>query len=447
MAASSELIRKLLRIAGVSIGVLLLISLLGSLALHAYGKYRLRNARAEFDSTWGHLTTIRTPPEAPDHSNGARWLTAGGYAVVWSIEDQMFVGDLSGKTARTWTNTETSRATWILHEQRNALAILLRSGSFEVFHIGAIGKRTTHEQIPLMDIIKGLRLLIVEARLAWKAGRTDDSVVALNAVARAADGLLRTRVVMSSIIGAAATRWTAGGAADLISDPCVDGEALAALGAILPTEDPTHWADVTMATQIQEIADEGLDYIEDFHDPSMGWSIPFWVSSRFLFEDLFVAEILERWGRHLEISRLPAARWPENPGEEIWGDATWPPWQALAGTITPNILSGRARAQAASAELQQLHLALDLRLAAPDGLSPESCELVNDPSPTALTGETVSCRFDPERNVIVIEIPGAEEALEGHISSGNNASHFPPIVIPVGETADLCRYAQHHGTT
>lgn len=439
MAASSELIRKLLRIAGVSLAGLFLISVLGSLTVHAYGEHRLRKARAEFDSTWGHLTTIRTPPEVPDHSNGARWFTAGGFAIVWSIEDQMFVGDLSGRTARNWTSTETSRATRILHEQQNALAILLRSGSFEVFHIGAFGKRTTHEQIPLMDMIKGLRLLIVEARLAWKTGRTEDGVDALNAVARAADGLLRTRVVMSSIIGAAATRWTAGGAADLVGDPCVSDEVLSGLRATLPIEDPTFWADVTMATEVQEIADEGLDYIEDFHDPSLGWSIPFWVSSPYLLEDLFVAGILERWGRHLEIGQIPAARWPENPGEEIWGDATWPPWQALAGTITPNILSGRARAQAASAVMQQLRIALDLRLAAPDGLGPESCDLVNDLSPTALTGESVSCRFDPVRNVIVIEIPGAEEALVGHISAGNNASHFPPIVIPVGRIDELCR--------
>ncbi len=439
MPISSELTRKLLRIASVSVCALLLIGLIGAFALHAYGNQKLKKARADFDSTWGHLTPVDASPEAPENENGARWLTAGGYAIVWSIDDQMFIGDLSGRTAREWTNTETSRARWILNEQQNALAILIRSGAFNVFHLGTNGRATTHDQIPFLDIVKGLRLLVVEARLAWKEGRNGDGLNALNAVARAADGLLRTRVVMSSITGAAATRWTTGGAADLISDPCADGEILAELSAILPTEDSTHWADVTMATEVEEIAEEGLDYIEDFHDPAMGWSIPFWVSSRFLFEDLFVSEILERWSRHLELGQLPAARWPENPGDEIWGDASWPPWQALAGTITPNILSGRARAQAASTEMQQLHIALQLRLASPEGLGPETCELVINSKPTALTGGAITCRYDSELNAIVIEVPGAEEALAGHISAGNRASRFPPIVMPVGETRELCR--------
>ncbi len=439
MRALSELTHKLLRIAGVSLCSLLLIGLVGAFALHAYGNQRLNNASLAFDSTWGHITPVDAPPEAPEDENGARWLTAGGFDIVWSMDDQMFIGDLSGRTAREWTDTETSRARWILNEQQNALAILIRSGSFDVFHLGTDGKATMHNQIPLLDIIKGLRLLIVEARLAWKEGRNEDSLEALNAVARAADGLLKTRVVMSSISGAAATRWTAGGAVDLISDPCVNGEILAELNAILPAEDPTHWADVTMATEIKEIADEGLDYIEDFHDPAMGWSIPFWVSSRFLFENLFIAEILERWSRHLEVGQQPAAQWPDNVGNEIWGDASWPPWQALAGTITPNMHSGKARAQAAATEMQQLRIALQLRLASPDGLGQESCELVIDSKPTALTGESVTCRFDLERNAIIIRVPGAAEALRGHISEGNNASRFAQIVMPVGETTELCR--------
>lgn len=439
MRASSELTHKLLRIAGVFLCALLLIGLIGAFALHAYGYQRLKTARLDFDTKWGHLTPVDAPPETPENENGARWLTAGGYAIVWSMDNQKLIGDLSGRTAREWTDTETSRARWILNEQQNALAILIRSGSFHVFHLGTNGKATTHDQIPLLDIIKGLRLLIVEARLAWKEGRNDDSLEALNSVARAADGLLRTRVVMSSISGAAATRWTAGGAADLISDPCVNGEIHAELNAILPTEDPTHWADVTMATEVEEIADEELDYIEDFHDPAMGWSIPFWVSSRFLFEDLFVSEILERWSRHLEVGQQPAAQWPEDIGNEIWGDASWPPWQALAGTITPNILSGRARAQAAATEMQQLRIALQLRLASPAGLGPNACDLVIDSKPTALTGEPVTCRFDLERDAIIIEVPGAAEALRGHISEGNNASRIPPIVMPVGETTELCR--------
>jgi hypothetical protein len=431
--------RRLLRITGVLSCGFLLIALIGAFVLHTYGRHRLQTAREGFESTWGHLASVDAPPEVPENENGARWLTAGGYAIVWSLDDQKFIGGLSGRAVRTWTDTESSRARWILNEQQSALRILVRSGSFDAFHLGSIGRHTTHDQIPFIDIIKGLRLLIVEARLAWFEDRRDDSLKAIAAVARAADGLLRTRIIMSSIIGAAATRWAAGGAAELISDPCADRDVLSELGTILPVEDPSYWADVTLATQVQEIADEGLDYIEDFHDPAMGWSIPFWVSSHYLFEDLFVAEILDRWSQHLEIGLQPTAHWPEDASEQIWGDASWPPWQALAGTITPNILSGRARAQAASAEMQQLRIALELRLAGSAGLGPEACDMVGDSSPSALTGDPVDCRYDPDLNAIVIEVREAEEVLAGHVSGGSGSSRFPPIVLPVGRTADLCR--------
>ena len=438
MAVSSELARRLIRLTGAAVTALILIGLVGALALHAYGSYRLDRARAEFDASWGHLTSIPTPPDLPDHENGARWLAAGGFALVWTMDDQKFIGELSGRSTKTWTDTDVSRARWILHEQQNALALLLRSGTFEEFHIGAVGETTRHDQIPLLDIIKGLRLLTVEARLAWREGRAADSLAALEAVGRAADGLMKTTVVISSYAGAATMRWAASGAAEIVTDPCAGTATLEDLRAVLPVEDPSYWSDKTMATQVAEIASEGLDYIEDFHDPALGWSIPFWVPSRYLLEDLFVAQILDRWNRHLEVGRGPAADWPESPGDEIWGDATWPPWLALAGNVTPNMLSGRAQAQAASTEMQQLLLALELRFAAPDGLESDACGLVDLGSPTALTGEAVTCRHDVDLDAIVVEVSGAEGTLEGHTSAGNHNSRFRPIVIPVGRTAELC---------
>jgi hypothetical protein len=439
MANSSGLTRKIVRIAVFSLTVLALIGLIGAAALHSYGKHRLEDARADFESAWGHLTPIDAPPEPPENENGARWLTAGGYAIVWSIDDQMFIGDLSGRTAREWTDTEISRARWILNEQQNALALLNRAGSFEAFHLGTNGKVTTHNQIPVLDIVKGLRLLTVEARLAWKDGRRKDSLESLNTVSRSADGLLKTRVVMGSITGSAAARWFCGSAADLIGDPCADGASLSVLDSILPKEDPTYWTNVTLATQIDEIANEGLDYTADLHDPSLGWSIPFWVSSRFLFEDLIMAEILARWNRHIDLCQGPAALWPAGAGQEIWGDAAWPPWKAMAGVITPNLLSSRARSQAASTELQQLRIALELRLAEPAGLGPDACAMMSDLQPTALTGKPVSCRYDPDLNTIVIDVPGAEEALADHVSARNSAARISPIVMALGKTAELRR--------
>jgi len=414
------------------IGVLVVSGALGLFGLHLYGANRLKNARSDFDARWGHLVLEPTPTVLPDHINGARWLMAGSQAIICSLDDRKFIGALSGEPARGWTDTEQARARWILHEQQNALGILLRSGSFDAFHLGPNGSRATYDEIDFLSIVMGLRLLTVEARLAWTEGRTSDCLTALDAVSQATDGLLRTPIVMTSTIGSAAARWTAWAAAELLSDPCASTATLEKLRDLLPSEDPIHRCDVTLTTSIAEIADERLDYVEDLHDPSVSWSLPSWVSNRYLFEDLAVAEVLERWGRFLEIGHRPAADWPADAARTGWGDAEWPPWMALAGTFTPNLLSARIRAQAASTDIQQLKAALDLLLASPEGLDENSCSLVEDTRPTVLTGKPVSCGHSVDRGTIVIEVPEAEQTLSAFVSAANQASRFPPIEIPVG---------------
>ncbi len=130
-----ELTRKLIRWSALAAGVLVVTAALGSFGLHTYGAFRLEKARADFDTRWGHLTRLPPPPQVPDQENGARWLVAGGRAIVCSIEDRRFYGQLSDRSATSWTDAEWSRARWILHEQQNALEILLRSGSFENFNL------------------------------------------------------------------------------------------------------------------------------------------------------------------------------------------------------------------------------------------------------------------------------------------------------------------------
>ena len=430
------LARKLIRWAGIGIGALVVSAALGVFGLHLYGAHRLEKARSDFAAHWGHLVLDPTPTSLPDHLNGARWLMAGGQAIICSIEDQKFIGTLSGESARGWTDTEQARARWILHEQQNALGILLRSGSFPAFHFGRDGARATYDEIDFLSTVTGLRLLTVEARLAWSEGRASDCLAALDAVSRAADGLLRTPVVLTSTLGSAAARWSSSAAADLVSDPCTSVATLVEIQHLLPSEDPIHSSNITLASSIAEITDEGLDYVEDVHDPSMSWSLPAGVSNRYLLEDLVVAEILERWSRFLEIGQRPAADWPADAGRSSWGDAAWPQWIALTGAYTPNLLSARVRAQAASTDLQQLRAALDLRLASPEGLDENACSLVEDTRPTVLTGQPMSCGYHEDRGTIVIEVPGAEQALSAFVSPGNHASRFPPIELPVG--SDYC---------
>ncbi len=423
--------RKLIRWTAIGIGALVVTSALGSFALHTYGAYRLDRARTDFSASWGHLALSRPAAPVPDDENGARWLVAGGDAIVCSDEDRRFYGQLSDRPAAEWTDAERSRARWILHEQQNALGILLRSGTCETFNLGSDGLRPSYETVEFSSIVMGVRLLVLEARLAWSEGRTADALAALDAAGRSADGLLQTPIVMVSTIGSAADRWVAAVATAIVSDPSASAATLRNLRAILPSVDPVQSTNMTFAISIAELADEGFQYIEESFDPSMGWAVPFWISNHYLLEDLYLAEVLEGWRRFLEIGKTPAALWSPDAIREIWEDPSWPQWLAMTGAYTPNLLPATARAQAASTELQQLELAIELRLASPGGLGPDACELISETRPTALTGEPIDCRFDDIRCLIVIEAPGAEHALSPFVPPQSKAAQIRPIEIPV----------------
>jgi hypothetical protein len=431
--ATGKLIRKLLWWTVLGIVVIVAVSLLLSFGLHTYGAARLASAKAEFSQKWGRLADYEPPPPVPDDENGGAWLVAGGEAIVCSVEDRRFYGQLSDRPENGWTEAERSRARRILQEQKNALEILVRSGDFDTFNLSTNGVRATYESVDFSSIVMGIRLLVLESQLAWSEGRTGDALAALNAVGRAADGLLQTPIIIMSSIGSAAERWAAAVAAEIVSDPLATGSTLRELRAVLPREDPILRANITLAIAIAEMAGEGLGYIEHAYDPSMGWSVPFWISNRYLLEDLYVAGTLEAWMRHLELGQMPAAQWSSDDIEAVWKSPAWPSWLALTGNFSPNLLAATARGQAASTELQQLGVAIELRLAAPDGLGPDACGLIDEASPTALTGGPITCRFDATRCGILIEVPGAEDALDAFVASDNPAALIPPIELPVGE--------------
>ena len=242
--------------------------------------------------------------------------------------------------------------------------------------------------------------------------------------------------MLTLTIGSAATRWTTDAATSLVIDRCSTSRTLVRLRNALPSEDPVHRGNHTLATLIATVADEGLHYVDDLHDPSLGWTIPFWVSNRYLVEDLVIAGALESWNRYLELGQIPAADWPPDTTLTTWEGTSWPPWIAMGGTWTPNLLGIWARAQAASSQLQLLDLAIELRLASPSGIDRDACGMVGFSSPTALTGGPIECRFDEDRGAIVLDLPRAETTLQQHLSKTSSAAVFPVIVLPVGGTDD-----------
>ena len=345
---------------------------------------------------------------------------------------------MAERPAHGWTEAELARVRWILHEQQPALELLLRSARFDDFHLGRSGRRVHHEEIEVMNIVKGLRLLVLEARLADADGRFGDAIAALTTVGRSVDGLLKTPTVATWIIGSAATRWTAWAAADLVRNPCADPSMLTELRGALPREDPLRAGDATLARAVIEVADEKLAYIEDRNDPSVGWSVPFWIPNHFLFEDLIVAELVDRWDAFLELGHRPAAGWSiqDDPSDSLV--SPWPGWFAMTGDYRPNLLSARSRAQAAASELQQLDLAVEMKAASPAGLDRTACDSIDTTAPTALTGGPVICRYDERNSIIVLEIPGATDVLQRFSTGNNRVGYLPPIELPVGPRSELC---------
>jgi hypothetical protein len=409
-----------------------------SLALHAYGAHRLSRSQAAFSDHWGRYIQQTPTAVSSERDNGARFMVFGGRAITCSIDEHRFVAELSGRPAAGWSDVELARVRWILREQRPALSILLRAGEADGFDLGIENRVPNYDDIDFLGLVRGLRLLTLEARLAWAEGRVEDSLAAIEAASRSADGLLRTPVVMSLTLGAAAQRWSLSAAKDIIRDPCAEDDSLLELAARLPAESAVGAATTTLATSVAELAEEGLAYRDDRHDPSVSWSLPYWISNHFLFEELFLAGILDRWDRQIELGRHPAAGWSSDTIRGIWGGRWWLPGLALTGSFSPNLAAVWVRAQAADTERLQIALALELRRASDGALTRDACRSVAASRPTPLTGEPVVCRADPTGRTLVIDVPGAEATLIRHSAPDNDSARFESIVLPVGPRPDGC---------
>ncbi|HSL17331.1 MAG TPA: hypothetical protein VLB51_05435 [Methylomirabilota bacterium] len=429
---TSSLPRKLILTVVAAAAVLSALTAAAAVALHAHGEARLEAARLAFEARWGHLEA--PSPRAPlsDPGNAARWLESGGRSLEVTLDDHLFYTELMARPGAAWTDAERAQARRILDEQRDALAELLMSGSTVAFRLASDGPAARGDETDHLEVISAIRLLVLETRLAWREGRRDDCLAALNALGRNADGLLRTPTLLAVSLGAATQIWTAGAAADVVGDPCADAATLVAVRDRLPSEDAIVSANRTLAASIAEIANEGLRYIEDVHDHSMGWTIPFWISNRYLLEDLVVAAALESWSRYLELGQIPVARWPADAAHAVWAGSDWPPWVAMAGAVTPNLLPTWARAQAASSRLTQVRFAVELRLASTGGVDAGACDRAGPPPIAVVTGAPVACRFDTGLDALVVEVTDGEVVLARHFEPGNLSALLPAIVIPAG---------------
>lgn len=433
------LTRRLVLWAALAIGVFVASMVATSLAVHAYGAHLLTRSQATFAMRWGPY--ILPPPTAvpPDRANGARFMVLGGRAMTSSVDEHRFIAELSGRPAASWSGADLARAREIVGEQQPALSILLQSRTADAFDLGIEDRPPNYNDIDFLALVRGLRLLTLEARLAWAEGRVEDSLAAIETASRSADGLLRTPVIMSLTLGAAAQRWVLSAAKDIVGDPCARGRVLDGLAARLPAEPAVRSAIGTFATSVAELAAEGLAYRDDVNDPSVSWSLPYWISNHFLFEDLLIAKILDRWGRQIELGLHPASGWSSETADSIWGGRWWLSGLALTGAYSANLMAVWVRVQAADTEHQQVAFALELRRRSPDGLARDACRSVVAASPTPLTGQPVVCRVDPSGPSLVIDVPDAEATLVHHSALDNDSARFEPIILPVGPRPDSCQ--------
>jgi len=421
------------------LGIVVLVASIAvsAFALHTWGAHRLAVERSSFADAWG-VSFEPEPAPAANESNGFGWLAKGAEGITCSAEESRFFGTLADRHPRAWTEEERARARHLLEDQQPALALLYRAGTAAVFDLGHSGGAEVHEEINGMSLIKGFKLLVLDARLAFFDERFADGIAAVTAVGRSADGLMRTPVIRASVIGSGAARWCTWAAADLVGDPCVDRATLSVLLEALPSEYPLVRHSATMAASVSEIADKGLSYLDGPNDPSLAWSVPFWIPNRYVFEDLFLADLITRWRYILELGNTPAINWPSDAGHAIWWDSPWPSWFAMTGVYTPNLLTAFCRAQAAATEIHQLRSTIGLRLSSPNGDGGASCKGFESSGPVPLTGEPLTCRVDEEGAVLIIEAPGATRALDSLAVMDARAGLLAPVEIPIGPRPASC---------
>ncbi len=157
-------------------------------------------------------------PAIPDEENAAKWLAGGAGAVVWSMAEKAAVGTASGRPISEWDQETEATVREALDRHRGALdtmsvAVGIEQTSFDIRYSDG-----TEAELPdLLEILRAVRLLACQARIAFADGNPEGGLVALATMNRMASSLYKESSLITFMIAVAAERIMLVQAAEAVS--------------------------------------------------------------------------------------------------------------------------------------------------------------------------------------------------------------------------------------
>lgn len=398
----------LLRTVVLALAVLVILLLAANLVLLRVGHARLREAQAELTARAG-VTGLASfeRRRIPDDVNAARWLEAGGAALVWSPETRRTIGDATTSPVSAWSPEQMVAVRAALEECRPAFDLLQRAVGLPESSFGIRYREGASAELPdLLQLISVGSALMVEARVAFADGDPERAVRALRPLSRLAVALEEEPLLITELVGIACERMLLTVVAEAASADApwaFEPTLLAHLEATVPRHD--------LATVLrQAIAFEGLSSSSIVVGHAEEMSSLSALARRFLrlVPSLASSEVLAQLVWWMELSEVPSCSAPERFEQK-------PPQGFVARlprSVVPSLKSAIVRNQAVLALRQLTFAALEVRTtAAMTGAYPADAGSVAAlASPSPLTGRPVAYRVGPDRRAL-LDLPGAAEQV------------------------------------
>lgn len=364
-------------------------------------------------------------PAIPDDENAAKWLAGGAGAVVWSMAEKAAVGTGSGLPFSEWDQETEATIREAVNRHRGALgtmsvAVGLEQTSFDIRYSDG-----TEAELPdLLEILRAVRLLACQARIAFADGNPEGGLVALATMNRMATSLYEESSLITFMIAVAAERIMLVQAAEAVSFDEVwagDPEFLDELEGVVPNTDhgrdlrrvltaweATLWAAATKGVKRWEFVPKGSLELPD---------------------DLVLEDIQLARRRVEEWLPIPYGRIPERLAQlEAEAEAKEPDNGIESDIVGFNKAIGRAQSVAAQRQLIRAALEMRRTMLATGTYPldrPDDPDLIN---PDPFTDNELSYEPGPDGTLTLAIVDVAE--LLAPITVSGMAQYIRPISLP-----------------
>jgi hypothetical protein len=240
---------------GLTAAALVVLLLSASLGAHLYSRWRFQRSATEFLATFPEVVpaldvdTLRQTfadlahEGPPEELNAARWLIAGGDAIVCTQEENSHLTELVFAPSEDWTPDDRHFARELVERNKQALELMAKAVPLEGSRYELDYDHILDTEIPnLLHLMRGAKLLQVNARLAFTEGDIEGGIRNLAVIARLVDSLRDDDVLIFTLVGFANERFLLGGIRDALgSDALRTAEGSAPLfdrlEALLPEDD------------------------------------------------------------------------------------------------------------------------------------------------------------------------------------------------------------------